>query len=378
MIGFKLEPIDTLFFRDGTPFSSDSSSQDEVGGQFPPSPFTVVGAMKAALARCAGWDGHSQWSSDVMSILGEGADDLGTLSFTGPFVVYEDERGSKLLFPVPRHLVGDTTAGTWVPRAFLRPGRPTLCDLGDCVLLPDLPKEDRDHGQTLEATDELWVTEDGFSSILMYRLPDVEDLIKPPWEPEPRIGLRIDSKTRTAMEAQLYSSQHIRLKNGAKLAVFIDGIPETWDIPDRQLVPLGGESRVAECIRWDAHVHREAPISAIASTGRIALVALTPVDMNPPLLGEQLRIPECDADIKVVSACIDRPLRVGGWDSSVHSPLPLSSYIPPGSVIFCEATDTKALASYIGRTASNGYLRIGNRQSHGFGLVAITTWSSEE
>ena len=116
-IAFTLEPIDTLFFRDGAPFSSESASQAEVGGQFPPSPFTVAGAIRVALARSAGWNGYSRWSSDLKTILGEGANDLGKLSFTGPFVICERDGETTTLFPMPMHVVGRAD-GSWTRGSF--------------------------------------------------------------------------------------------------------------------------------------------------------------------------------------------------------------------------------------------------------------------
>lgn len=376
MTGFALDPLDTLFFRDGTPFSSNSSSQDEVGGQFPPSPLTITGAMRAAFARCAGWDGHSPWSSDLKSVLGDGADDLGVLSFTGPFVVYE----GKMIYPMPVHVVGDSDSGTWIPQMLLRPGQPVCCDLGEAVRLPSLSLSctKLDSTRELRPADELWVNKDGFSSILMCQPPSEKTLVSPQWESEVRIGLSVDSETRTAIDSQLYSVRHTRLRQGVRLAVFVDGLPDSWAFPDRQLIPLGGESRVAECSKWDEELRFDVPVSEITSTGRLALIALTPLDIPPPLIDSQVQTPELDAGLRVISACIGRPLRIGGWESSTRSPLTLSSMVPPGSVVFCEATDARALANFLNSTGTNGYLRIGNRQKHGFGLVAITTWSEEE
>ena len=36
MIGVRLQPVDTWFFRDGTSFAMDSTPQENVGSLFPP------------------------------------------------------------------------------------------------------------------------------------------------------------------------------------------------------------------------------------------------------------------------------------------------------------------------------------------------------
>ena len=86
-------------FADGTPFASrEGASQADVGGMFPPSPETVSGAMRAALARCNGWDGRTRrWPRSLNTVLGDGPDGLGQLVFEGPFLL----KGSHPLLPVP-------------------------------------------------------------------------------------------------------------------------------------------------------------------------------------------------------------------------------------------------------------------------------------
>ena len=89
MIGLRLEPVDTWFFRDGTPFTKGDSPQENVGSLFPPPPATVVGALRAALARSRGWGGRGSWPPEICEILGDGPDDLGQLRFDGPFLLRE-------------------------------------------------------------------------------------------------------------------------------------------------------------------------------------------------------------------------------------------------------------------------------------------------
>ena len=82
----QLSAIDTWFFRDSTPFDKEDSSQAGVVGVFPPYPPTIAGAIRAALARRNGWDGHSTWSSDALvTTLGHGPMTVGRLRITGPF-----------------------------------------------------------------------------------------------------------------------------------------------------------------------------------------------------------------------------------------------------------------------------------------------------
>ena len=95
----------------------------------------------------------------------------------------------------------------------------------------------------------------------------------------------------------------------------------------------------------------------------MVLVALTPVllDAGAPA-GYELAIPGG----RIVSACVDRPWRIGGWDSGARAPQPLRNAAPPGSVWFCELTDPGAFHA----TVTKGLVRAGAGIAAGFGLCA--------
>ena len=112
MIGVQLEPVDSWFFRDGTPFTAGSTSQDNVNSLFPPYPSTIVGALRVAMALDNGWDGCGRWPSSLNAVLGDGPQDLGKLSFDGPFLI----KDKKPLFRVPQHLLGSRESQGWTPR----------------------------------------------------------------------------------------------------------------------------------------------------------------------------------------------------------------------------------------------------------------------
>ena len=133
MIGVQLQPVDTWFFRDGTPFSMGKAPQENVGSLFPPNPLSVAGAIRAALARGRGWNGRERWSNQIGDVLGDGPENLGALSLDGPFLLWEGQP----LFRAPRHVLGSNDGTCWNPSDFLRPGDPVACDLGDQIRFPE-------------------------------------------------------------------------------------------------------------------------------------------------------------------------------------------------------------------------------------------------
>ena len=372
MNGLELQPVDTWFFRGGTPFTMGHTPQENVGSLFPPHPPTVAGAFRAALARANGWNGRGRWPREISEVLGDGPDDLGAVSLDGPFLL----RGGQPLFRVPRHVLGFSEGPRWKPNAFLRPGDPIACDLGDEVRLPDVAGPSPDDGK-LKPGEGWWLTRDGVRAVLRGRLPIDDDLVPDSclWSEEPRIGLQRDGTTRTAMEGKLYSTRHVRLRRGVSLGVRIGGLPEGWILPVGRLLTLGGESRLAECREWKGEVTLEAPLAEIETAGRVAVVALSPLDLPWDVLsgGRPLDAP---GSACVVSACLDRPQRIGGWNSIERRPLSLRSVLPPGSTLFCEIADPGRFAEAV--SASDGLARIGSRQEWGFGLVGLGVWPRPE
>ena len=188
MIGVDLQPVDTWFFRDGTPFTMGTAPQENVGSVFPPHPATVVGAIRAALARSRGWDGCERWGQDIGEVLGDGPGDLGRVAFDGPFLLREGQP----LFRVPRHVLGRADGAAWRPGAFLRPGDPVTCDLGEAVRLPEVTGVPSDVDvYELKSGDGLWMTRRGLGAVLNGGLPADAELVPDGclWSDEPRIGL---------------------------------------------------------------------------------------------------------------------------------------------------------------------------------------------
>lgn len=373
MISLELTPLDTLFFGDGVPFFADGA-QEDVSGVFPPHPPTLVGALRAALARAQGWSGAGRWPAALERVLGDGAD-LSGLTFTGPLLL----RAGEPLYPAPRHLVGilkDASGGVhWLPKALLRPGSPIACDLGPAVRFPEVPARALESGVRARPGDDQWLTRAGFVAVLDGQVPGASEVVESSelWVEERRVGLALEPSTRAAKPGMLYSSRHVRLGRGVSIGVEVAGVPDEWSWPFGQIIPLGGESRVAELARGSGPLG-VAPsaraLAAIEASGRVLMVALTPVDVEARL-GANPGFPADAGDVEVVTAAAGRPQRIGGWSTLSRQPLPLASVMPAGSVLFCQAREPRRLVELL---RQGGFLRVGARTAWGFGLVALGTW----
>ncbi len=373
---FELTPVDAWFFRDGRP-SNWGEDQSDLESQFPPNASTVVGAIRAALARSQGWDGHGSWATDakLKAVLGDGFDDLGQLSSVGPLL----KHGSDILWPMPRHVVGrhveacveDGRVQTrFNPLGLLEPSRePVICDAGH-VRLPQWTNplgsatEDKSCNKLPEPPSGVFVTTAGMSRILSGQRPEPKDCrcSTELFQHESRVGIRRDDDSRTTGQNAMYSPRYVRLRKGVSVLVGVRGLPDAWAPPS--LVPFGGESRMARIDRL--HTPPDFPMGQTVGEYRLAITA-TPTRFSDPWWGPG---PNNDArklsptlSGRIITVMLDRPQQIGGWNTIAGCPLPLCPFVAPGTVWWIEST----------HPATGGCLQLGESIGYGYGLAFISS-----
>jgi CRISPR-associated protein Cmr3 len=373
----QINPLDTFFFRDGRPFHQGETTQIDIKSMFPPSPTTLVGALRAAWARSMGWNGKDKWDDTIKAKLGD-REDLGDLQFIGPILYYDE----KPVFPVPYSIVGKIArAGkeeSVTSVCNLTPGSPLRCDIDPAhdVRLPYLT----DGEAGLKTLDGWWITKSELSKYLNGNGIDKDTGIVPEklipskklWKTEVRIGIQRNPDTRTTEEGALYSPHHIRLQPKTQLCMFASKIPKD---EVSSVIPLGGESRACRISFDDKNIEFKPELPELKEMdGRIryTVMVLTPLKMDQPPQPNQSLL---DLPGKLVSACMPRSIRLGGWKNigNEKSPKPLTPFIAPGSVFFMEASvsEKEQIKSFHGKT-------IGQTSAWGFGLIAIGQWKEGE
>jgi CRISPR-associated protein Cmr3 len=356
----ELQAQDTLFFRDSRPFNQEDGSVF-VPSLFPPAPHTVVGALRSAWAMASGWDGRGPWGETLRQRLGGDGDSMEHgLRFYGPLVALD----RKPVFPVPAMLLGK--AGEPQDLVRLRPlDKGVHCDLGGSVRLPhplDRPPEG------LDALSEWWLTSQGMAQALAFQRPARGEFVHQDtlFAREPRVGNALDADTRTTEDQALYALEHIRPQDKTGLLMGVDNAPVP--LPGSVHVNLGGEARYC----WLSSKSQSLPLPPAAQlkqTGpitRYAIHVLTPLD---PIQKPEPAGALCGLPGRIVSICMPRVQRWGGWDSSENRPRVARPHLAPGSVVFMEADAGEAsnIKKFHGKT-------IGGRSHWGFGLVAIGAW----
>lgn len=373
-----LRPQDTLFLRDGRPFNQGDQEQAAAAGIFPPYPPTVVGAMRAALARANGWSGTA-WPSELKDKLGNSVDwsqgdgALGPLRFSGPFVLQDNN----LLFPSPLCLLAKRLGETFTGVVRLVPGPNLECDLGT-VSLPQ-PLGRLDGGKVV---DGLWIDGNGLKAVLAGTDPKPENLVSHDtlWKAETRVGIARDERTRTTKEGAVYAAAHIRPKETVALRLSVEGGDLSGTIGT--LAPLGGEGRSVWIEGSNGAVELPAPPeleSDHSGVLRYMIMLLAPAYFGDNVADwPQPGGPIIDSAGKalpgrVVSACVGKPVPVGGWDGVNRTPLSLRPLAPAGCVWFMEAAADDA-----GAVCSRHGQGIGRATDWGFGLAVIGRWARGE
>jgi CRISPR-associated protein Cmr3 len=389
-LAVRFTPVDTWFFRESRPHNAVGAS--ELGSLFPPPPRTLAGALRTLVGDTAGfdWRGFSP-NNPFSEVIGYG-DDLGPLAFDGPWLDLDGER----LFPTPVFLFG---SGHGAARSLkrLEIGDAVLTDLrtdGVPVHLPMLPKNIRGY-RSLEGT---WINSQGMGCLLAGGLPGA-DMLRDERQhdessarqahdsllvEEPRLGIARENFRRTAVDAQLYQTRHLRPHQGLGITFGVRGLAD-YRLPDSTvLVRLGGEGRMA-AVSWRAAADPLPdyfrPKLAKRTKGLI-LILLTSADLSGDWLptgfkpcngkgcwrGDIAGIP-----LTIHSAVLGKARREGGWDQAASIPRAVRSLVPAGSAWYCTVDGDMEVA-----IAKLHGAAIGCEQTLGRGRLAVGLWVQSE
>ncbi|WP_124728327.1 type III-B CRISPR module-associated Cmr3 family protein [Staphylospora marina] len=372
------DPLDTLFFRDPARFSAGESGGLAPDTHFPPFASSLLGAVRFALAREAGWDPERpdswpEWlggPSDPSAHpdIPAGWDHTGSLRLTGPFLEWKGET----LFPAPLFLYGQKRRDGRFRVTRLVPGTPVDCDLGYGLRLPVL--KERVEGHALEHT---WVTRSGLERVLRGDTPAPEgELFEEGelWRKEPRAGIQRDLRTQRVEKGHLFTVPHIRTVHGLHIRLGVDGIPDTPDRERLLALPLGGEGRFARVTVDPSAPDPLPPAPQLTPDpdGRIRYVMLLLTHCLPDPDGALIREGFSGAPGKLVCAIIGKPVFMSGWDLRRGGSRPQLPLIPAGSAWFFEA-DADRKADILALHGS----RIGRMTAYGLGQMAIGQWKEE-
>ena len=329
-VGLSLEPLDTLFFRDGRPFEAATQAASGL-----PQPQTVARALRTWLLRKAGCDFEKlgdamrAGKSFTEAVAEEGqpgeASAVGQLRFRGPWFAVDG--GPAVPVPCILHQVEDPDGrDARAPREIVR-----LTPLRNPSLPGWVPPEKGMLPLWLQDTrrakrQEGYLRLSGLRKFLSGAVPQPSEILKREelFDLDRRTGIVVHPESLAADEGMIYAISLLALRPEVSLYAEVVGPEETVKLFPEQatLLPLGGEGRHVTLKRVD-------PVtwpSASPKDNQGALLVLA----TPAFFAEGWRPP----NLALTSAAVPGYVAVSGWDLARGGPKPNRFAAAAGSVYF--------------------------------------------
>lgn len=387
-----IEPLDTLFFRDGRPFTKEEDSW--ASSLTWPLPGTIYGALRSAY-----WSQHPALLRQLAEEkkLNTDQDPTRRLRITGLAISWQNT----VYWPLPldvrlREKRHDTNRYNEQEKGEYRD-----------LLLPSLQSNDTHHPHwagtsctetlpmaRLTYSEPVEEIENGLiesASLIQYlngHTPHNARSLTCIYTTEPRTGIGLDHQTRRVREKMLY-----RLGMNRYIDVrFLVECHGLWEKENRSVFPLllrlGGEGKAAICqYEYEDEeiqsLHPELPAwpaSDSSGSAASAAQALFKLYLATPAIFQNGWLPSfidpttlkgtyCGINLQLVAAVVGKPLLVSGFDMNHRYPKPLRRAVPAGSVYYFQLAREQAWSRVIqnlhGRCISD------ERPREGFGLCLI-------
>jgi len=392
-----IEASDVWLFRDGKPFSAGSDRR--ANSIFPPPPTTTAGMIRTSYLLEGNvpldlygteYKSNTEGLTDLVkqAYLDIGSPDAarkyGRLRLRGPYLAVSDAEGNiTRYYPAPADLFAVKVVGKdptyTLPQVIPNAGTVTNSPLTTDWLL--WVEKRNDEQQKVEQASG-WLTATEMSSYLKGEPP--ADVIRSDklFGEEERLGIALQSGSKTTQEGMLYTVGFTRLqwKNNERVGLCLevdteDGSPDvasSWSL--QGALSLGGERRVGlyrKVMQGDTAAQLVSQPS-----DRLKVYFATPTYFEDGWQPRKGWAHYFDGNPRLVAAAINPPLSVGGFDLATSGHKPARRYVPAGSVYYLEGDNN---LTYKGKLISDADDKRGNWISDadgeiGFGQVLIGVW----
>lgn len=377
-----LEPLDTLFFRDGKPFTMEEDTWADT--MILPYPSVLYGALRSTY-----FANHSELFKELTQEkkLNTSEDPTTNLRITG--IYYEllhDKRNLGPHLPLPRDLVQLKNRD---PKELKREKRELtykVVTLERCQRNSNYCSDYVSCSQNIDPlvhSQEVTRLDTGLISIVDYNgyyrtYSNMENIlarsIRDHIVLEPKVGISLNPKTRSSQKHRLYRVGMYRYK-GLRLLIQFSGLT----LPDKGIMKLGGEGRAVSYQSRTENISIEEPEKI--NDGLFKLYLATPAifeqggwlpdSLDPTSLSGSIR----GIEVELLAASIGKHRSIGGFDMLTKQPKPMRQAVPAGSVYYFQAKNKTSPESII--EAFHGKSLQGNDSNNitykqqGFGIAYV-------
>jgi CRISPR-associated protein Cmr3 len=325
----RLNPFDTLFVRDGKPFSMG----DEVwaNGLFPPPPSVIYGALRTAF-----------FSQNLNEIEKAGGieDPTRNIQVKQIFLLHKEH----LFLPSPYDIVES--------KALKNKNKENLPFVLSLEIRSFIGSLDTDHVLTAPK-DSMPVTSLGGNAFIS--LEDFADYLNgdeeigvlkhdknPLFLGEPKIGIQKSRSTGSSSEGRLYRVELFRPMPETSIWVEWETSDATLSIPEKGILKVGGEGKAVSYTLDAGNVNVPLPsltgnlMKVVFATPAVFEQGWLPSGINPKTLKGNW----CGQEVKILTAAFDRPLYMGGFRMKTKhqqgGPKPMRRAVAAGAVYYLE------------------------------------------
>lgn len=363
MSGIILKAYDICSFRSSKPFSRGTEHFAE--SIFPPNPSTVYSALRTAIIneKNIGIDDfyENNFDNNILKEIGD-RDKEGDLHIRGVSLY---NKGPYL--PIP----SDVLSNSGVCKVIKLYSSDMVFSHSPFRYVPfiDDTSYKKVNGQfSVHDLNNYLCGNSNFSSVT-----EESDIISKDY----RVGIGIDKFSSTVSEGLLYIAQAIEFNEGWCIYIIIE---KADYLESKGLLRLGGGSRpfAYEINEKDyfSCIDKEKIMNIINRTRKFKVIFLSPAIMSSGWksrdIDEENYMDINGIKIKLISALIGRPHKIGGFDMVKKQPKPMYNLIPAGSIYYFQIENEikpETINSIFDRFHLKNFSDINKKQ--GFGLTVI-------
>lgn len=370
-----LTPVDTFFFKNH--HATQAGEATVMESIFPPRPNTIYGALRAAyIYAYSTFDDFARGSDEQVRRW------MGTPTERGQFCLHYCTLAKEdvLFFPLPfdYQVIEEEKSLKAYPLQLVRDRK-----LSSSSSMWRLASSQRDKTKSPQ---HYYVPMEEWKQALLENKPisslcSLSSFIA--WED--KVGIQLDTSSRTAQKGLLYRVAKGRFVDGASLVAFVGDGP---DFSDVKWARIGGENRPwsvrqqPEMLRiWNPDEKKR--IEQDIERTRLAKI----IFLSPAIFANGSRPIAMDGDrwtwpngavVTWLAASIGRPELYGGWDIVRHRPKPRKWMVPAGSVIYVKIERDDDLPHVFSALDGVHFTDEGAEEGFGFAVITSAKESEEE
>lgn len=360
----EIEALDTLFFRDGKPFTMGDDTW--ANAMFPPMPSVIYGAIRSAYL------GQYDVALDEVDELTKNLR-IKNIWFR---IATQDRQSNrktyKKYFIQPLDLVHKTDVTRIQKRNIEKYGSYDVyqTELKNLNSSSNLKTQNIENILTLDekiegGTNNLF-TETDFENYLKGKTTFEAIKLDQQISSEPKIGIGRNNNTFTVQEGLLYRIGLLRMED-FKILVEFDGLA----LNSSGVIKLGGEGKLAYYKSLDEELHK---IDFSITTMNIDEVDLFKVCLATPAIYSNGYCPsdeyftQIGVEVELVTCTLGKSINIGGFDMKTRTPKEMYKAVPAGSTYYYKLKkgSLKALEEKI---ETHSFSEI--RGNEGFGIAYI-------